>query len=78
MIHDPVGPLKNLTNLWTLGFGNDAAGLWEITDLLRTSCQAVNNTLCILSRALSDVGMQASEGGLSPCRSSGPSFRETE
>ena len=61
VIHDPVGPLKNLTNLWTLSFGNDAAGLWEITNLLRTSCQAVNNTLCILRRALSDVGMKASK-----------------
>ena len=47
MIHDPVGSLKNFTNLWTFGFGNDAAGLWKITDLLRTSCQAVNNSLRI-------------------------------
>lgn len=61
VIHDPVGPLKNLTNLRTLGFGNDASGLWEITDLLRTSCQAINNTLCIFRRALSDVGMKASK-----------------
>jgi hypothetical protein len=49
--------LKDFTNLWILGFGNDAAGLWESADLLRPSCQTVNNSLCILWRALSDVGM---------------------
>jgi hypothetical protein len=75
VIDDPVGPFKDFTNLWKLGFGNDAAGFWEIADLLRASCQTVDNSLCALWRALSDVGF---EGGLSLCRSSGPSFWESE
>ncbi len=61
VIHDSVGSLKDFTNLWMLGFGNDAAGLWERADLLRTSCQAVNNSLCILRLVLSNVGMKTSK-----------------
>ena len=61
VIHDPVGSLDDFTNLWKFGFGNDASGLWEVADLLRASCQTVNNSLCILWRALSDVGMKASK-----------------
>ena len=51
----------DFTNLRKLSFGNDAAGLWEIADLLKTSCQTVNNSLCIIWRALSDIGMKASK-----------------
>ena len=61
VVHDSVGSLNDLTNLWTLGFGNDAAGLWERADLLRPSCQTVNNSLGILRRVLSDVGMKTSK-----------------
>lgn len=63
--------------LWTLGFGNDAAGLWEIADLLRTSCQTVNNSVHTLASFVR-CRHEGFEGGLSQCRSSGPSFREFE
>jgi len=61
VVDDPVGALKNFAYLRKLGFGNDAAGLGKVADLLRTPCQAVNDSLRILWRALSDVGMKASK-----------------
>lgn len=58
VVDNSVGPFKHFTDLWKLGFGNDAARLWERANLLRSPCQPIDDSLCIFWRTVPDVGVK--------------------
>ena len=57
VVHDSVRAFHHFPYLWEIGFGDDAAGFGELSNLLGAPGEAVNDSQCVLGGALSDIGV---------------------
>ena len=61
VIDDPVGAFQNFAYLWKLDLRDGTPGLGEGADLLGASGEPVNDSQSVFRRALSNVGVNASQ-----------------